>query len=197
MVRGSKSLKNLTGFGEPIREVLSFRKYSKNEFDMKLNYLAMVMVAWLMACNPQGKEITKEEKSLDVSGHYGEKITGENAVTIEQMHRKLLGEGSFQGKVRGEIREVCVNKGCWMTLDLPDGKLMRVTFKDYGFFVPTNSQGFPVIVEGKATKSVTDVATLRHYAEDAGKSKEEIEAIQSDEESFTFEATGVLIYNAI
>ncbi|HSI76818.1 MAG TPA: DUF4920 domain-containing protein [Lunatimonas sp.] len=164
---------------------------------MKINYLVMIMGAWLMACQPQKTEITVEETPEDVSGFYGEKITEEKAVSIVQMHRELLNEGVFQGKVRGEIKEVCVNKGCWMTLALPDGNLMRVTFKDYGFFVPTNSQGYPVIVEGKALKSVTDVATLRHYAEDAGKSKEEIEAIESDEESFTFEATGVIISNAI
>lgn len=162
---------------------------------MKIRYLVFAMVACLIACKET--KISKEEKSDDISGYYGEKITEESVLSIDQMHKKLLNDGIFQGKVRGEIKEVCVNKGCWMTLALPDGNLMRVTFKDYGFFVPTNSQGYPVIVEGKAIKSVTDVATLRHYAEDAGKSSEEIEAIQTDEESFTFEATGVIISNKI
>lgn len=162
---------------------------------MKVHYVSIVMGAWLMACQPQGKEITTKETTHDVSGFYGEKITEEKVVTIDQMHRELLNVGAFQGKVRGEIKEVCVNKGCWMTLSLPDGNLMRVTFKDYGFFIPTNSHGYQVIVEGIAEKSVTDIATLRHYAEDAGKSKEEIEAIQADEETFTFEATGVIISN--
>jgi len=162
---------------------------------MKAYYLAIIASAWLTACKPQGKEITTEETANDIIGYYGEKITEEKVVSINQMHIELLSNGSFQGKVSGEIKEVCVNKGCWMTLSLPDGNLMRVTFKDYGFFVPTNSHGYQVIVEGIAEKSVTDIATLRHYAEDAGKSKEEIEAIQADEESFTFEATGVIISN--
>lgn len=164
---------------------------------MKIYFIAWLVGGWLFACQPQVKKISAEGTPKDVTGHYGEKISAEKAVSIKQMHTELLKTGVFEGKVHGDISEVCVNKGCWMTLTLPDGNLMRVTFKDYGFFVPTNSRGFPVIVEGKAEKSVTDVATLRHYAADAGKSKEEIEAIQTDEESFNFEATGVFITSAI
>lgn len=164
---------------------------------MKINYLIFLVMGGLMACQPQIKEISSKEKTDLINGFYGERITAENAISVSQLHLELLKGGSFEGKVRGEIQEVCVNKGCWMTLSLPDGKLMRVTFKDYGFFVPTTSKGYPVIIEGKAEKSITDVATLRHYAEDAGKSKEEIEKIQEDEERFTFEATGVIISHEI
>jgi hypothetical protein len=39
----------------------------------------------------------------------------------------------------------------------------------------------------------TDVKTLRHYAEDQGKSKEEVEAITAPKKEITFEATGALI----
>jgi hypothetical protein len=42
-------------------------------------------------------------------------------------------------------------------------------------------------------KEELDVATLRHYAHDAGKSKEEIEKITEPQTSWTFEAVGVLI----
>ena len=51
--------------------------------------------------------------------------------------------------VEGTIAEVCRKKGCWMEL-MPVGAetAVRVTFKDYGFFVPTDSQGMLVRVEG-------------------------------------------------
>ena len=78
-------------------------------------------------------------------------------------------------------------------MELPNGESMRVTFKDYGFFLPTNSQGFPIVIEGVATLTETDVETLRHYAQDKGSSKEEIEAITAPERKITFEATGALI----
>ena len=42
-------------------------------------------------------------------------------------------------------------------------------------------------------KKIVDVATLQHYAEDAGKSKEAIAAITEPQEMLTFEAEGVII----
>lgn len=50
-----------------------------------------------------------------------------------------------------------------------------------------------MVFEGKVYKSITDVETLRHYAEDAGKSQEEIEKINEPETSYTFIADGALV----
>ena len=81
-----------------------------------------------------------------------------------------------------------------MDVKMPNGGVMKVRFKDYGFFVPTKGlEGRQAVLQGYAVKEKTDVATLRHYAEDAGKSKEEIEKITAPEESLSFEADGVLI----
>jgi len=43
----------------------------------------------------------------------------------------------------GEIKAACTKMGCWMQLDG-----VRVTFKDYGFFVPKDSKGMKARVEG-------------------------------------------------
>ena len=97
-------------------------------------------------------------------------------------------------KVQGTIKEVCTKKGCWMTLDLGDEKDLMVRFKDYGFFMPLEAKG-DVIINGYATISETSVADLKHYAEDAGASELEIEAIVSPELTYSFEADGVLLAN--
>ena len=68
-----------------------------------------------------------------------------------------------------------------------------VKFYDYGFFVPKDISGKEVIVEGKAFKEVTPFDELRHYAEDAGKSADEIAAITEPKAEWKFEATGVLV----
>jgi hypothetical protein len=47
--------------------------------------------------------------------------------------------------VEGVVSTVCTNMGCWMQLDT-----VRVTFKDYGFFVPTDSKGFQARALGVA-----------------------------------------------
>src|SRR5690554_104654 len=139
------------------------------------------------------KEQTSSATEQTIPGQYGELTDDSGTVSVEEMFEQLEKSDNFEGKVTATIQEVCTNKGCWLTVALPDGNLMRVTFKDYGFFVPTTSQGYPLILEGVAQKSITNVETLRHYAEDAGKSQEEIEAIIQPKEEFTFVATGVII----
>jgi len=95
-------------------------------------------------------------------------------------------------KVQGRIKEVCSKKGCWMTLDLGGEKDLMVRFKDYGFFMPLDAKG-EVIINGYATISEVSVEELRHYAEDAGASEQEIEAIVEPELTYSFEADGVLL----
>lgn len=128
-----------------------------------------------------------------IAGNYGEYVSLDKAVTIPDMFQTLQRTGTFDGKVMGEISEVCKSKGCWLTMELPDGNKMRVTFKDYGFFVPTKSSGYMAVIDGKASKTITDVETLRHFAEDEGLSAEEVEKINAPKEEYTFEAEGVLL----
>ena len=69
-----------------------------------------------------------------------------------------------------------------------------VRFKDYGFFVPKDGVvGNKTVINGKISVDTLSVAQLRHYAEDAGKSKEEINKIIDPEVSITFLANGVII----
>lgn len=128
-----------------------------------------------------------------VEGNYGNLVIEKGVITTADLLSKVESTGTFEGKITGVVQEVCTKKGCWFTMALPNGSSMRVTFKDYGFFIPTNSQGFPITLEGVATLSETDVETLRHFAEDQGKSKEEVAAIVAPKKEITFEATGVII----
>ena len=102
---------------------------------------------------------------------------------------------AWKGKtvqLRGKIDKVCAKKGCWMTLG--GGKEpVRVGFKDYLFFVPLDAAGREVAVEGIVDVRVETEAERRHYAEDAKKSKEEIEAIKGDKVVVSFVADAVQI----
>ena len=96
-------------------------------------------------------------------------------------------------KIKAKVEEVCQAKGCWMNLvsdDAPDSP-MFVKFKDYGFFVPKDIAGREVIIEGEAFVEETSVEELKHYAEDKGKSSEEIAAITEPVKEVKFMATGV------
>lgn len=122
---------------------------------------------------------------------FGEKISPKNAISIDQL--KSDSEKNSNVKVYGEVESVCEVKGCWMKLKLTDGSTMRVTFKDYGFFVPKDIAGKKVIIEGDAKVRETSVEELKHYAEDAGKSKAEIAKITVPKTELTFVANGVLL----
>ena len=95
-------------------------------------------------------------------------------------------------KFTTKVNEVCQSKGCWMLLDLGEDEAM-VRFKDYGFFMPKNIADREVIVNGKAYVSEMSIDEQRHYAEDAGKTQEEIEAINEVKKTLSFEADGVLV----
>ena len=127
------------------------------------------------------------------TGTYGEVLSDAKAIKATKLAKTMQGKEAMQVKLDGTIVEVCQMKGCWMTVETSKGEAIRVTFKDYGFFVPKDAAGKKAVFEGEAKIETVDVATLKHYAEDAGKSKEEIDAITESETKLTFVASGVKI----
>ncbi len=124
---------------------------------------------------------------------YGERISADGAINTDELMRKMQDNSELNAKVEGKIAKVCQVKGCWMMMELPGGESMRVTFKDYAFFVPKDIAGKTAIIEGKAVIETTSVEELRHYAEDSGASEEEIDKINEPKTELAFEAAGVII----
>ncbi len=127
---------------------------------------------------------------------FGEKITPDGAIPYKKLAKKMAGQESVEVKVAGTVEAVCKNKGCWMNVVSPGSKKeepLFVQFKDYGFFMPKDCEGSRVVIQGTAYKSVTTVEELRHFAEDAGKSQAEIDAITEPVEELKFMASGVLM----
>jgi hypothetical protein len=95
--------------------------------------------------------------------------------------------------VLGEIIDVCPKKGCWMNVKVNTDTVF-VKFKDYGFFVPKSGiEGKQVLMSGKIFRDTITVERLRHYAEDAKKSKDEIELITAPEYKINMIANAVAI----
>ena len=94
----------------------------------------------------------------------GEKLTGSPAVPLAKV---LESPSEFEGKtvtVEATVRKACEKKGCWMELTGNDAKGVgvRVTFKDYGFFVPLDSAGSSAKVEGLVKVAMLDEAKAKH-----------------------------------
>ncbi|GAA4242314.1 DUF4920 domain-containing protein [Winogradskyella psychrotolerans] len=158
--------------------------------------LAISLVAFSCKNEAKTTENKVEEATQEIAyASFGKEINDADALTTERMmeHYKGLKAGdTINAKMRGKIVEVCSKKGCWMTIDVNGEDKIMVKFKDYGFFMPLNAEG-EVVMNGKAYVSETSVDELKHYAEDAGKSEEEIAAITDPKFEYGFEADGVLL----
>lgn len=165
---------------------------------MRKLILLGIVAAALSSCGQSATTENSESANdtLKISnGQFGAKIDEAGAISMDSL-LALVNAGStdMNGvKVEGKVSDVCQAKGCWMQLEKGDGSTMRVTFKDYGFFVPKDCAGKSAIILGHAYMDTTSIEDLRHFAEDAGKTKEEIEKITEPEVELAFEAEGVII----
>lgn len=151
----------------------------------------LALVTWSFACTPTNTAVQRVEGT-----HFGETISDKGAITYDKMLVELDKKGGLENvKVEGQVEAVCQAKGCWMTIVSDDAakEKMMVKFKDYGFFMPLDLSGKTVVMRGNAYKEETSVDELRHLAEDAGKSKEEIAKITEPKVELKFLADGVVI----
>mgnify|MGYP000884992231 CR=1 FL=1 len=159
--------------------------------------LSIAMVAFLFtACNEASQtkqDGTKQEAGAAKVEYFGEKITEDGAIPTDSLKAMMGDKTEMECKLTGKVDAVCQKKGCWMELKNTDGSTMRVTFKNYGFFMPKDCSGRTAIIDGVAKVDVTSVADLQEYAKDDGKSKEEIESIKEPLKELVFEAKGVIL----
>ena len=72
--------------------------------------------------------------------------------------------------VEGTVTQNCERKGCWMQLSPAEGKQsVRVTFKDYAFFVPLDSKGMKARAEGVTTVKTLSKKEADHLEEEGAK----------------------------
>ena len=96
----------------------------------------------------------------------GDKLTGAPVVTLAELMKH---PGQYSGKtvaIDATVRRACEKKGCWMELSAKQadkGPGVRVTFKDYKFFVPLDSAGRKAKVEGVVKLAQLSEETAKHY----------------------------------
>lgn len=90
----------------------------------------------------------------------------------------------------GTVKKVCKKKGCFFMLE-SNSNTARISFKDYSFFVPTNTAGSRVKINGIFSADTISEADAKHYAEDAGDDRE---SITGPQEEYAIVATSVMIY---
>ncbi|MDA9299454.1 DUF4920 domain-containing protein [Saprospiraceae bacterium] len=161
---------------------------------MRLIHLTFLIIVMMISvsCKNNDKPIITDEKGQ----HFGEMISDVGAISFSELVIKMDQSDEVEAVVTGNVGSVCQAKGCWMNIVDSDGgtsEEMFVKFKDYGFFMPLDIAGKDVIMRGKAYKEETSVDELRHYAEDEGKSAEEVAAITESIIELKFMADGVIL----
>jgi hypothetical protein len=164
---------------------------------MKKLLFVAILALISAACNQ-----TKNDKTIEVPQEiaatlktFGAGVASENILSQEgiiQTYQNLKSGDTLDVTFKAKVTSVCQSKGCWMRVDVGEQEAM-VKFKDYAFFMPKDLAGQEVVIQGKAFVAEVSVDEQRHYAEDAGKSEEEVLAITEVEKTLSFESSGVLI----
>lgn len=148
---------------------------------MKHVYLLLVLIAsstFAMAQN---------------GSNYGKPVATKKALDTEKLTKTMENKALWTGVVKGTVKEVCKREGCWLRLEDGSEDGIMIKMKDHEFTVPKDIDGKTVYILGTATKTTTSVKMLQHYAEDAGKTKAEIDAITTPKTELIMDAVGVKV----
>jgi len=146
---------------------------------IKTTLILLISIAWL------SQSFAEEGAEFGAALTLSESMGLATAVQLfeTQEHQKSV-------LVTGKVVQVCQKKGCWMML-VEDDIAVRVTFEDYGFFVPKDLEGRSVLAEGRFEKKTLTQGQVRHYMKDEGKSRAEIRQAKGPKEVLHFVAGGV------
>jgi hypothetical protein len=150
----------------------------------KIFLIAILIVSSMFPTN-----IDAQHKNMKL---YGNGIKMRKATPFHEVYQN---PGKYKNRdilIEGTVTSVCKTKGCWM--EITDGKdKMRVKFENYSFFVPWDSKGKNVKIQGKVIKEKVKAATYKHWLEEAGESKAAMDNIKGDVKVISLIATGVMI----
>jgi hypothetical protein len=148
----------------------------------------LLLLAGIIFCS-----FTGTAQDVAVSGVvYGEVKEKGDVISIDKLELSLK-ENKYEGKISGKVVEVCQAMGCWVKLQKADGSTILVKAKEHGFTMPKDIVGKEVVVDGQATVKEVTEKMRKHYAEDAGKSKDEIARIKGVTREVTVTANGVKV----
>ena len=152
----------------------------------KFFFSALILLA--VGAHAQDKEKVQAAKGVV----YGVVSDVAKPIAPDEIKNNLV-DNQFEGQVKAKVTEVCKAEGCWIKVQKADGSSMMVRAKDHKFLMPENIVGKTVLIEGNATVKEVSEDMRKHYAEDAGKSKEEIAKIKGAEKDVQFSAKGVKV----
>jgi hypothetical protein len=164
--------------------------------------LSAVLVSFLATLSTavpqeQAKEKTLTKEKIESSEPSsivvrGDKIGDSPVVALSDIMKDPEKYENKKIILEGTVDAVCQKKGCWMEVKpAPDESGVRVTFKDYGFFVPKDSKSLKVRAEGKIKITTLSKADADHYEEEGAQLVRNADGTVTE---IGFVASGVELY---
>ena len=133
--------------------------------------IALSLVS-LVGCNAAKKQAAPSQETPSGAKLYGQPL---QPAEVKPLADVLAKPDSFANQtvtIAAQVRKACTRKGCWM--ELAEGTTegtpgCRVTFKDYGFFVPIDSAGSSARVQGQVEVDTLSASAVRHYEEEGAR----------------------------
>ena len=170
---------------------------------MRNIFLLIVAALVLASCGGEtetrqkGQDVRTVQKTkpkvVDNSKSFGEEVSIEKAADVTRLPMMMEDKNEVAIKLIGSVENVCQSEGCWLDLDLGNGQLLHVTFKDEAFVVPKDIAGKTILMNGIASKEVIPVDMAKKIARDEGKSQTDINKITAPVIEYSYEASGVVI----
>lgn len=126
---------------------------------------------------------SREQQDDDGIVRRGAALTDGDAMTVAACLDKADELNGKNVKVTGTVGRVCTKKGCWFTVEEGE-KTIRITAKDYGFFVPAGSPGMVATLQGSLEVKTLDEKDAEHL-------KSEGAAIGEDRKEVSIVAAGL------
>jgi len=158
-----------------------------------MKYLFLFILPFtFLSCDNQNQSQNKENEAKN-DGSYGIPLSNRETQDAFLLADLLENKNSAGIKLTGKIESVCQMSGCWIDMEIGNGKVVHITFNEEAFVLPMDISGKTATVEGFATKEIIPLEYLKRQAKSEGKTQEEIDAITEPEVEYSFVASGVKI----
>ena len=130
--------------------------------------VAIACCSTALAGDPGVIRLSEPVEATDEYETFGAPLPAADAMSLAAVIEDADRYADADVQITTRVKQVCQKKGCFFVAQ--DGPhIARVSFKDYGFFVPTDISGRTVTLHGVLKRKEITEAQAKHFSEDAGR----------------------------
>lgn len=146
--------------------------YTLRTLQALLLMLLSITSQGLMAGEHEVQRLSEPVEVSDSHEIFGAPLPLSDSETPIRFAELMKNHENYLGKevlVETRIAKVCQKKGCFFIAQEGDATA-RVSFKDYSFFIPTDSGGKTVVLKGVFSRKTVTKKEAEHFSADLGES---------------------------